>query len=156
MALNLIHPHSFYERFKLSIYIYVCGLRKTKLCHTKINLQVKKRLPPFIENFIWTKMVHRVKMCYIVHWILYIQLKEIEQGNMDETEIFIAFHDIELSRVNYRILDGVAKIYGPYNIYAFWYKTNTKQNGYFYPKTRSSTSYFQCISLILNIKGCKY
>ena len=31
---------------------------------------------------------------------------------MDEIEKFIAFHDIELSRVNYRILDGVAKIYG--------------------------------------------
>ena len=63
-------------------------------------------------------------MCYIAHWILYIQLKEIEQGNMDETEKFITFHDIELSRVNYRILDGVAKIYGPYNIYAIWFKTN--------------------------------
>ena len=142
MALNLIHPHSFYERFKLSIYIYVCVLRKTKLCHTKINLQVKKRLPPFIENFIWTKMVHRVKMCYIVHWILYIQLKEIEQGNMDETEIFIAFHDIELSRVNYRIFDGVAKIYGPYNICAFWYKTNTMERAISSPKQDQALAIF--------------
>ena len=47
---------------------------------------------------------------------------------MDETEVFIAFDDIELSRVYYHKFCAVAEIYGRYNIYVFRYKSNIKKN----------------------------
>ena len=64
-----------------------------------------------------------------MYWKRYITKKEIEEGSMDETEVFIAFDDIELSRVYYHIFCAVAEIYGRYNIYVFRYKSNIRKNG---------------------------
>ena len=80
MSLNLILPHSFYERFKLSIYIYVCYAKQNCVIQ-KLILKWKKWLPLFIEFL--GKMVHSVKICSIAHW-KHTRTRIDRKGSMEE------------------------------------------------------------------------